>query len=33
MQGSYAGVAPYLHFPLYAAPQDEFSVAYAQEQI
>jgi beta-D-xylosidase 4 len=30
MQGSYAGVAPYLHSPLYAAQQAGFSVAYAQ---
>lgn len=30
MQGNYAGVAPYLHSPLYAAQQAGFSVAYAQ---
>lgn len=30
MQGSYSGVAPYLHSPLYAAQQAGFSVAYAQ---
>lgn len=27
---SYAGVAPYLHSPLYAAQQAGFSVVYAQ---
>ncbi len=30
MRGSYYGVAPYLHSPIYAAQQAGFSVAYAQ---
>jgi beta-D-xylosidase 4 len=30
MQGNYAGIAPYLHSPLFAAQQAGFSVAYAQ---
>lgn len=30
MQGSYSGIAPYLHSPWYAAQEAGFSVAYAQ---